>query len=68
MSGVFSSLFQRTQSAKIAVRSNTDSGSIALGEARKVSEMKLAIVKPGEPIPTTIKRPFGGAPKLRDRV
>ena len=68
MAGVFSSLFQQKQSAKIPVRRNAEGGSVALDEARKVSKMKLPIVKPREPVPTTLTRQFGGAPRLRDRV
>jgi len=68
MTGIFSSLFLRTQSAADTMHRNPEVENIALGEARKVSKMKLAIVKPREPIPTTLTCQFGDAPKLRDRV
>jgi hypothetical protein len=68
MSANFSFLLQRPQSAVNTGHADVDSQSSAFRNAHGFPKRQRFIAKPPEPAPSTITRPFGAAPGLRERI
>jgi hypothetical protein len=70
MTGIFSiySVLRQRQSDASAVRIASKSENIGFHKARGVTKRPMFNVKPPEPVPLMVARPFRGAPKLRNKI